>query len=90
MAQAGPEIAKSKVVNPSWGFELERSPVNSTNVATAGYDAANMILEVEFQNGNIYQYFDVPETVYEQFVHAPSPGQFLNTNIKGVYRYSRL
>jgi len=69
---------------------LERFPVNSTNVATAGYDAATMTLEVEFQNGNVYQYFDVPEAVYQEFRQAPSRGQFLNTNIKGVYRYARM
>jgi len=49
-----------------------------------------MTLEVEFQNGNVYQYFDVPEAVYQEFRQAPSRGQFLNTNIKGVYRYARM
>jgi KTSC domain len=69
---------------------LERSPVNSTNVAAAGYDPPTMVLEVEFLNGNVYQYFDVPAQVYEEFRQAASPGQFLNTNIKGSYRYARM
>jgi hypothetical protein len=70
-------------------LKVERSPVNSSNVAAAGYDSATMTLEVEFLNGNIYQYFDVPEAVYQEFKQAASPGQFLNANIKGAYRYAR-
>jgi KTSC domain len=69
---------------------MERFPVNSSNVASAGYDGPTATLEVEFNNGNIYQYFDVPELVYEEFRQAASPGQFLNTNIKGAYRFARV
>jgi len=68
---------------------MERFPVNSSNVASAGYDNATATLEVEFNNGHIYQYFDVPGQVYEEFRQAPSPGQFLNSSIKGAYRYAR-
>jgi KTSC domain len=69
---------------------MERFAINSSNVASAGYDALTTTLEVEFVNGNVYQYFDVPEQVYQAFVQAPSPGQFLNANIKGSYRYARV
>jgi hypothetical protein len=69
---------------------MERFPVNSTNVGSAGYDATTATLEVEFTNGNVYQYFDVPEPVYQEFRQAQSPGQFLNANIKGSYRYARV
>lgn len=68
---------------------MERTPVNSTNVATAGYDSVTMTLEVEFLNGNVYQYFDVPEVIFQEFKNAPSPGQYLNANIKGAYRFAR-
>jgi hypothetical protein len=69
---------------------MERSPVNSSTVASAGYDLPTTTLEVEFTNGNVYQYFDVPDLVYQEFRQAPSPGQFLNANIKGSYRYARV
>jgi hypothetical protein len=29
-----------------------------------GYDPENMILEIEFQHGGVYQYFNVPESGY--------------------------
>jgi Helicase HerA, central domain/KTSC domain len=72
------------------GGHLNRVPVVSSNVASAGYDAASSVLEVEFSNGHVYQYFDVPQIVYEQLIQAPSVGQYFNVNIKGVYRYARL
>jgi hypothetical protein len=69
---------------------VERRNVTSSNVASVGYDQTSLILEVEFTNGNVYQYFDVPEVVYQQLIGAPSPGQFLNSEIKGAYRYARV
>ena len=47
-------------------------------------------MEVEFTNGNVYQYFDVPQAVYEELMRAESAGRFLNAQVKGVYRYARL
>ncbi len=69
---------------------MDRIQVESSNVRSIGYDAQSMTLEVEFVNGNIYQYFDVPEALYQAFMAAESRGQFLNLNVKGSYRYARL
>ena len=43
-----------------------RDPVISSNIASIGYDAGNETLEVEFTNGSIYQYFNVPSGMFEQ------------------------
>jgi hypothetical protein len=69
---------------------MNRIPVSSSNISSVGFDADTLTLEIEFTNGNIYQYFDVPSTVYEELLQADSKGQFLSTQIKGVYRYARL
>ena len=47
------------------------------------------MLIVEFKNGGQYEYFDVPEAVYEGMVRSPSKGQYHAQQIKGVYRYAR-
>jgi DNA helicase HerA-like ATPase len=70
--------------------EMERNPVTSSNVESVGYDAETMTLEVEFQDGAVYQYFDVPENVHNEFVGADSIGSYLAREIKGKYRYVRL
>lgn len=69
---------------------MNRQPVSSSNVASVGYDPASETLEVEFHNGSVYQYFDVPEAIYNGLMHADSVGGFLAAHIKGVYRFSRV
>jgi len=69
---------------------MNRQPVTSSNIASIGYDADSQTLEIEFLNGGVYQYFDVPQYVYEELMNADSHGQYLAQNIKGVYRYSKV
>lgn len=69
---------------------MNRQPVTSSNIASIGYDADSQTLEIEFLNGGVYQYFDVPQYVYEELMDADSHGQYLAQNIKGVYRYSKV
>lgn len=69
---------------------MERQAVSSSNIASIGYDSSSQTLEVEFLNGGVYQYFDVPEQVYNDFMNASSHGQYLAQNIKGHYRYSKV
>jgi len=47
-------------------------------------------LEIEFQGGQVYQYFDVPVQVFEGLRNADSYGQYFNEHIKGYYRYARI
>ncbi|HLO55364.1 MAG TPA: KTSC domain-containing protein [Saprospiraceae bacterium] len=69
---------------------MERKPVTSTNIASIGYDDNTSTLEIEFLNNSIYQYFEVPQQIYEGLMKADSHGQFLAQNIKGVFRYSKV
>lgn len=61
----------------------------SSNIARFGYDEPNCVLKVEFKNGGLYDYFDVPEDVFEGMRNAPSKGQYLAQQVKGTYRYAR-
>jgi hypothetical protein len=69
---------------------MERRPLSSSNILSAGYEPTTLTLEVEFTNGHIYQYFDVPQHIYDALIETESPGHFLNSAIKGMFRYSRL
>lgn len=70
---------------------MDRKYVTSSNIASIGYDSNSQTLEVEFLNGAIYQYYDVPEALYEGLMSADSHGTFLSEHIKkGGYRYERL
>ena len=61
----------------------------SRSIARFRYEMETLTLEVEFKKGDIYQYFDLPEPVYEAFCQADSKGKFFNQSIRGVYRYAR-
>lgn len=69
---------------------MERVAVSSSTIASVGYDNANYVLEVEFVGGHIYQYYDVPETVYTEFMGSPSLGSYLNHYVKAQYRFARI
>jgi hypothetical protein len=69
---------------------MHRIPVNSSNIRSIGYDSQSSTLEVAFISGDIYQYFDIPEYLYQQFLNASSHGQFLNDNIRYNYRYQKI
>jgi hypothetical protein len=69
---------------------MKRQTVASSNIASIGYDADSQTVEIAFLNGGVYQYFDVPQHVYEELMSASSHGQYLAQNIKGAYRYSKV
>jgi len=69
---------------------MDMISVDSSNVAAVGYDEDSSTLQVEFNNGGTYQYFDVSVHLFEGLRDADSVGGFLAANIKGSYRYSKV
>lgn len=69
---------------------MNRTPVSSSHLVSVGYDEQFQTLEIEFKDGSVYQYFDVPDNVYEDLMQAPSQGKFLHAHIMNFYRDTRL
>lgn len=69
---------------------MEREYVQSSNLRSIGYDVNNSTLEVEFNNGRIWQYYDVLESTFYELKSASSVGQYFNANIKGSYPESQV
>lgn len=63
--------------------------VDSTNIEAIGYDEAAEELHVRFLGGGLYIYNGVPQSVFDDFIAAPSKGSFLNREIRGVYSWSK-
>jgi len=57
---------------------------------SVGYDESLLILEIEFQTGNIYRYFEVPVGVRNALLWARSKGQYFDAHVKFVYRCEKL
>lgn len=70
---------------------MERKHVISGNIESIGYDVGTKILEVEFSDGSVYQYSNVPQRIYEGLMSAPSHGRFLDARVKKArYRYRQV
>jgi hypothetical protein len=67
---------------------MERVPVVSSVMASVGYD--DNTLEIEFTRGDVYQYFDVPESIHQALMQAESHGTFFNSHVRGAYRFGRV
>ena len=68
---------------------MKRRRVTSSSLRSVGYDESAKILEIEFQNGRVYRYYDVPRDVYEELMNAESLGSYFVENIRDNFRYSR-
>ena len=65
---------------------IPRQSVQSTAIAKIGYSKRRHIFEIEFVNGAIYRYFDVPLSVYRELMSAESKARFYDSNIRKHYR----
>ena len=67
-----------------------RHQVESSSIASVGYSRAQEQLEIEFQSGSLYCYFEVPQAVYEDLRGAESVGRYFNAYVRPHYSYARL
>jgi len=65
---------------------IPRQHVESTAIAAVGYSKHRHILEIEFVNGAVYRYVDVPAAVYRDLMSAESKARFYDSNIRKHYR----
>jgi hypothetical protein len=66
---------------------VERSPVDSSAIVSAGYDAEQRTLELEWKNGRVYQYLEVPQGTFEWLLRAKSKGAFFSRMIDQRYAF---
>ena len=69
---------------------MQRESVSSSNLAAVGYDEKEQVLEIEFNHGGVYQYFDVPKEEHESLMNASSLGSYFYHNIRDCYEYDKL
>ncbi len=68
--------------------KIARIPVESSNIAAVGHDAETETLDVEFHNGTVYRYAEVPLEEHEAWMQADSLGahfaRFIRPRYMGV------
>jgi len=69
-------------------MEIERIKTpDSSNLAEFAFDPETQTLEVAFKSGFVYEYFDVPPSIFESLKEAHSKGSYLHKHIKGHFIY---
>ena len=64
---------------------IPRQSVQSTAIAKVGYSKRRHILEIEFVNGAVYLYSNIPLSVYHDLMSAESKARFYDSNIRKHY-----
>ncbi|MET0967427.1 MAG: KTSC domain-containing protein [Nakamurella sp.] len=70
--------------HPAPGRALRRLPVESTSLASVGFDPATNQLEIEFRDGGVYRYA-VPRRIHQELMSADSLGAFFARRIRHHY-----
>lgn len=84
-------ITESESTNAGTGGAL--IPIESSNVSMAGYDASTQVMTVLFDSGGLYEYYAVPERLWDEFVQAqPSPWSQVGYPqlVQGGYQYRKV
>jgi len=71
---------------------MDREVVVSASIRAIGYDEDTSVLEIEFCDSSVYQFFDVPVEVHDGIInslgfdHDKTDLKYFNENIRGKYQ----
>lgn len=64
--------------------------LESKLLASSAYDAGKSTLYLHFRSGEVYRYFEFPETQYRDLLDAESHGRYFLRHVRDHFRYERL
>ena len=70
---------------------MNKEYVESSMITSIGYDSNCSTLEIEFKRGGaVWDYFDIPESLWYEFNGSDSKGKYFLRVIKNQYTESRV
>jgi len=69
---------------------MKRISVKSSFFHSVGFNKKSQILEIEFSNGGLYEYSEIPKKIHEGLMAASSLGKYYNQYIKGQFPSKKL
>lgn len=66
---------------------VDRQEVESSVISAVGH---TRVLEIVFESGRVYQYYDVPESVFDAILKSDSKGRYFNQHIRGKFPYQEI
>ena len=64
---------------------MDMEPVDSSNVHSVGYDPESRRMRVQFVNGNVHDYQDVPAETHQALMASDSKGGHLAKHVKPAH-----
>jgi len=65
------------------------SPLSSSLMNEARYDPFMQVMTIEFANGTIYEFIEVPKKTYSELVESESAGRYFHSQIRGKFEFLR-
>ena len=89
---------KSKEIIEAYNFLLSIAPetlehakeeyIQTTTLSNIqDFQFKDAVLRIDFFDGSVYEYFDVPRAMYIKLVNADSPGRFARRHIFNAFPY---
>lgn len=69
---------------------MKKTKVESSHIASIGYEPGSRTMHVEYKNGSVYEHRNVPEVFHKTFMSAESPGEFFHKNIRPFFEARRI
>jgi hypothetical protein len=78
-------IGEKVAINPING--IKRIFTSSTDLISVGYDEKTGTLEIQFNNGFIYQYYQVPQAIYISLMKSKTLGIYFYSVIHNAFQF---
>ena len=69
---------------------MNRTPVQSSNIRSVGYDSGSQTMQVEFSSGGVYDYSGVPADVHAKMISAKSIGGAFASEVRGKFEHKKV
>lgn len=69
---------------------INLTPVKSSHLKSVGFDPVTKTMAVQFNDGPVYHYQNVPPNVHGLLMGATSKGKFFNRAVKGKFKSVRV
>lgn len=64
---------------------IETVAIDSSSMSRVSYHHDQAILQIEFHDGSVYRYLDVPIHAYRELIRANSKGKHFNHRIRNAF-----
>lgn len=78
-----PKISKPEII-------LKKKITTSSLISHISYVPPLKVLQITFKNGNVYWYYNVPKSVYDEMLSSPSFGKYFWENIRRKYTHKKI